>query len=204
MMNKYYLISSILIMIGLSFWNVERLNSQSLLSNQLLSEANSDFSTSTLSLNDSITKPASSPYKYQLALDILNTYSFSINYAGRIPDSKISVGAELGFAFEYNSHSYDRNIWEAGSFVGFARYSFSHVVHMDLGLAAMLYYYADDCSDCTGTFIGIHSALQLGYKYFYFGPKIKVGWASDDRNETAFGIICNFQLRLVLPWGKWK
>ena len=140
--------------------------------------------------------------KNQIGIDIGGYYDFSLNYSRRIVNSNFSVGGGFGFAFELNDHSFDRNIWEAGHIIIFARYQYSDFVQIDAGPTFLGYLYADDCNECSGSFVGFQTSASFGYKFVFVGPNVRLGWADDNKHGTAFGIIWNLQLRIIVGWGR--
>ena len=75
-------------------------------------------------------------------------------------------------------------------------------LHADVGLTGARYLWADDCSGCSGTFVGVRSAVLVGYGMVFVGPEVAAGWASDDRHGSELGILWGAQARLVVGWGR--
>jgi hypothetical protein len=138
--------------------------------------------------------------KNQISLDVLLTHF--LFYVRRVGNTNLSIGGGLGFAWELNSHSFERNIWEAGHIVVFGRYQFSQVLQVDIGPTLLNYYWTDDCSECSGTFLGLHTAVMIGYRSVFIGPCLRLGWADDRKYGSEFGTIWSFQARFVVSWGK--
>jgi hypothetical protein len=65
----------------------------------------------------------------------------------------------------------------------------------------MRYLWADECSSCTGTFLGLHSAAMVGYRFVFIGANTRLGWKSDDRYGSELGVMLSPQVRIVIPWG---
>ena len=142
--------------------------------------------------------------KNQIGIDlgVLLPLPQFLSYVRRVNNTNLSIGGGVGFVWELNSHSFEGNIWEARHVVVFARYQFFQALQVDVGPTLLSYYYADDCSDCSGTFVGVHSAAMVGHRFLFFGPCVRVGWADDRKYGSAFGAIWNLQARVVIPWGK--
>lgn len=137
----------------------------------------------------------------QLALEAGDLLAFSVSYVRRIIDTDFGVGAGVGFAWELNRHNFNANIWEATHGEVFVRYQLERLVQLDLGVTAMRYFWTDDCSECMGTFFGLHSAAMVGYRYFFVGVNARLGWKNDDWYGSEFGVILSPQVRVVVPWG---
>lgn len=138
----------------------------------------------------------------QIALDSGGRLNHSLSYARRVGNTNLSIGGGLGFAWELNTHSFERNIWEALHVTIFGRYQLPPVLQVDVGPILFAYVWTDDCSECAGTFVGLHTVALVGYRYLFFGPWIRVGWADDNRHGSEFGSIWGLQTRLAIPWGQ--
>ncbi len=140
--------------------------------------------------------------KNQIALDVGGELIYSLSYVRRVGGTNLSLGGRLGFGWEFNSHSFDRNIWEAPHVEIFARYQPFQGLQLDSGPTLMSYIYTDDCSECTGTFLGIYLAAGVGYGPLFVGPWVRIGSADDRRHGSEFGTIWSIHVRLALSWGK--
>lgn len=141
------------------------------------------------------------PNTNQLNLDGGSLLAFSLAYTHRLGSTPWGVGGGIGFAWELNSKSFERNIWNATHAEVLFRFQPVPQVQFDAGPTWMSYDWADDCSDCSGKFFGGHFAFMFGYRYFFFGVNVRVGRANDDRFGSAFGNIVSPQLRVAIPWG---
>lgn len=141
------------------------------------------------------------PKKNQLAFDVGGRLNFSLSYARRIGDTNFSCGGGLGYGSFY-SHSFEGNIFATSHVELFARYQPSQGLQLDFGATGIGYYWTDDCSECTGTFIGLYFSAGIGHRIVFIGPWLRIGYASDNRNRSGFGIIRGLQLRWVIGWGK--
>jgi hypothetical protein len=135
----------------------------------------------------------------QLALEA-GFLSLGVSYARRIGATPWSVGAGVWGAWEPPS-TFEGSFFEPVGVVAFGRYRAAPWLHADLGLTAARYQWADDCSDCGGSFVGARSAALVGYRWIFIGPELSAGWASDDHNGSQFGMFFGGQVRLVLGWG---
>lgn len=140
--------------------------------------------------------------KNQITLDVGGRFIHSLSYARRVGDTNLSVGGGLGFGWELNSHNFERNIWDALHIVVFGRYQPSQALQVDLGPTLLRYVWTDDCSECTGTFVGLHLVAVAGYRYVFVGPWVRIGFADDRRYGSEFGSIWGLQARLFLHWGR--
>ena len=135
----------------------------------------------------------------QLALEA-GFLSLGLNYARRIGETPWSVGACVWGAWEPPS-TFEGSFFEPVGAVVFGRYRAAPWLHADVGVTAARYLWADDCSDCSGSFMGARSAALVGYRWIFVGPELSAGWASDGRNGSQFGLFFGGQVRLVLGWG---
>jgi len=140
--------------------------------------------------------------KNQVALDVRGRLIHSLSYARRVGDTSLSFGGGLGFGWELNRHTFERNIWEASHIEIFARFQPFQGLQLDFGPTLMGYIWTDDCSECTGTFVGFYFSAVIGHKFIFGGPWFRIGFADDSRHGSEFGAILGLQARLVLSWGK--
>lgn len=123
-----------------------------------------------------------------------------LSYARRIGDSPFAVGGGVWGAWE-PPNTFDRSIFEPIGLEVFGRWRAAPWLHADLGLTGARYQWADDCSGCSGTFVGLRSAALVGHGMLWVGPEAAAGWANDDRSGSGFGVLFGAQVRLVLGWG---
>jgi hypothetical protein len=134
----------------------------------------------------------------QLALEV-GILSAGLTYARRLGDGPLSLGGGAWGAWEPPG-SFDRNVWEPLGAVAFARYRPMPWAHADVGVTAARYLWADDCSDCSGTLVGVRSVVLIGPRIFSVGPELLVGRASDERNGSELGVLWGVQARLTVGW----
>ena len=135
----------------------------------------------------------------QVSLDV-GILAGEIAYARRIGETPLSVGAGAWGAWE-PPNSFGHPVFEPLGIVVFGRYRAAPWLHADVGPTLARYQSADDCSDCSGTFAGVRSALLVGHGILFVGPELSAGWASDDRFGSEFGVLWGAQVRLVFGWG---
>lgn len=155
----------------------------------------SEISTKGMEVKNSIVS------KNQISLEAGGILIYNLAYARRFKNTNWSVGGGVGFGWELNWNSLERNIWNAINVTGFVRYQYSKMLQVETGPTLLGYTWTDDCSECNGTFVGLQSAAMIGYKFVFLGPGLWTGWANDDKYGSEFGAIWILQLRLVIPWG---
>jgi hypothetical protein len=138
--------------------------------------------------------------RHQVGVEV-GILSGGLSYARRLADTRFSVGAGLWGAWEPASE-FDRNVWEPFGAIAFARASPSRWIQADLGVAVLRYLWADDCSECTGTFVGLRFAARIGYRFIHIGPDAWVGSVSDERYGSDFGALFDIALRATIGWGR--
>jgi hypothetical protein len=143
--------------------------------------------------------PAAVPARNQLAVEA-GYVSAGLSFARAIGAAPISLGAGVWGSWEPPT-SFDKNVWEPIGVTLFARYAPLSWLHADMGVTAARYLWADDCSECSGTFVGLRSSLMIGHRFVFIGPDVALGRASDDRFGSEWGALLGGQLRLVLGWG---
>jgi hypothetical protein len=136
----------------------------------------------------------------QVALEV-GILSAGVSYARRVEAMPISIGVGAWGAWE-PANSFDRNLWEPLGLVAFARHWPNRWLQVDLGLTAARYLWADDCSECTGTFVGVRSVALFGRPLLSVGPELSAGRASDDRNGADLGVIWGVQARATFGWDR--
>jgi hypothetical protein len=134
----------------------------------------------------------------QIAVE-LGVLTAGLSYARRLGATPLSLGVGVWGAWE-PPNTFDRNVWEPLGIHVFGRYRPTPRLHTDIGVAAARYVWADDCSGCSGTFVGLRSALLAGYRFMFIGPELSVGRASDDQHGSDFGVIWGAQVRFILGW----
>lgn len=134
----------------------------------------------------------------EVALDV-GILAAALSYARSIGDPRMSVGAGVWGAWEPRN-SFDRDFWEPIGLVVFGRYRPARWLQAEAGPAVARYLWADDCSDCSGTFAGVRSTALIGHRFVFIGPEAAVGRVSDERGGADFGAFWGVQLRLVFGW----
>ena len=140
------------------------------------------------------------PARNHVAIEAGPVYAFGLSYARRIQDSRFMGGLGFGYAFEWNEHSFTRNVWDAGHFELFGRYVLQDFVHADAGFSYLQFAPEDDTSD-SGNFIGLFASLSAGYRFAFVGGALRAGRVGGDvPSET--GTILSVHARVVIPWGR--
>jgi hypothetical protein len=134
----------------------------------------------------------------QLGIE-LGFLSAQVSYAHRLGDSPVLLGAGAWGAWEPVS-SFDRNIFEPMGATVFARLEPAPWVHLDAGPILARYDYADDCSDCEGSFVGLRGGVFFGSRTLYVGPEVAVGSANDDLHGRDTGVIADVRAGVRLRW----
>jgi hypothetical protein len=143
---------------------------------------------------------ARGPARNQIAVEI-GFLSAGLSYARRIGATPWSAGAGVWGAWE-PPHTFDRSVLEPIGAVVFGRYRPAPWLHADVGLATARYLWADDCSECTGTFVGVRTAALIGHRIVFVGPELSVGRVRDARHGSDLGAMWGAQVRLVRGWGR--
>jgi hypothetical protein len=109
-----------------------------------------------------------------------------LSYARRVGHGRFSVGGGVWGAWE-PWNSFDGSIFEPIGVEAFVRMHPSREVHLELGPSLLRYYWADDCSECTGTFAGLRATAMVGKGVFSRAPRF--GWAAppETRKEARRG-----------------
>jgi hypothetical protein len=149
-------------------------------------------------------KPKTHHFTLDLGSDrrILNSripfWALGLSYAQRARGNLL-FGAGAGAAWEENTHTFDKNIWNALHGDIFVRYQPAPFVHLDLG-ATLLGFSPHDDDNRRGGFAGGYVSLALGYRYVFFAPRVRFGRASD-YGGSEFGVLASpLVLRFVIPW----
>jgi hypothetical protein len=86
--------------------------------------------------------------------------------------------------------------------VVFGRYHPATWVHADLGVIGGRYLNADDCSECSGTLLGLRTDLYLGHRWLSIGPWATLARVSDDRFGAEVGALWGLQARTIIGWDR--
>ena len=139
--------------------------------------------------------------KNQFGIDVGGPLNWSFSYVRRTSARALSIGGSVGFGWELNLHTLDRNIWDALYVQAIGRYQPTPVLQFDAGPTLLNYYWADDCGECHGMFFGLQVRAGIGNPTFSLGMTTLLGLADDDRNGVTLGAIWLPNLRIVIPWG---
>jgi hypothetical protein len=141
---------------------------------------------------------SSVPNKNQFSLDI-GVLQGGLSYARRLGQKNLSLGGGVWGAWEPWS-TFESNVWEPLGVELFLRAHPSRDVHLEAGPSLLRYYWADDCSECTGTFVGIRAAAMAGQGIFSLGPTARVGRLTGAPGGNETGLLFGFQARLLFSW----
>jgi hypothetical protein len=134
-----------------------------------------------------------------LALDV-GLLQVGLSYGRRIGHGRLSMGAGVWGAWE-PWNSVEKSVFEPVGGELFARFHPSDAAHLEIGPSLLRYLWADDCSECTGTFVGVHAAAMVGKGVISLGPTIRFGALTGGPSGTETGILWGIQGRLLFSWG---
>ncbi len=136
----------------------------------------------------------------QLSVDV-GLLQGGISYASRLGEGRFSLGGGLWGGWE-PWNSFRGNIYEPMGAELFVRMHPSREVHLEMGPSVLRYRWADDCSECTGTFYGLRAAAMVGRGIFSLGPTARLGRTTGSPAGAETGIIWGIQARLLFSWGE--
>ena len=134
----------------------------------------------------------------QLTIDV-GLLALGIGYAEGI-GGRSSVGVRLWAAWEAPA-TFDRPFFDPRGVEVFARYQVTRTVQAEVGPSFLRYADADDCSNCTRTFLGVRGAALAGRR-LRFGPEIRFGAVTGGPRPAETGVVLGVQLRLLFDWDK--
>ena len=137
--------------------------------------------------------------KHHFALDV-GWLEGGLSYAHRIGRGRYALGGRIWAAWEPWS-SFAANVWEPIGGEIFVRYHPSDEVQLELGPSLLRYLWADDCSGCSGTFVGAHMAAMAGRGIFSLGPTVRFGMLNGAPSGSEVGFLFGFQGRLRFSGG---
>jgi hypothetical protein len=124
-----------------------------------------------------------------------------LSYARRVGHGPFSVGGGVWGAWE-PWNSFEGSVSQPLGAELFVRAQPSRAVQLELGPSLLRYRWADDCSECTGTFAGLRAAAMVGQGVFSLGPTLRVGRLTGDPAGGETGILWGIQGRLSFSWGE--
>ena len=137
--------------------------------------------------------------KHHFALDV-GWLEGGLSYAHRIGHGRYALGGRIWTAWE-PWNSFEANVWEPIGGELFVRYHPSDEVQLELGPSLLRYLWADDCSGCSGTFVGAHTAAMVGKGILSVGPTGRCGVLNGAPSGGEVGILLGFQGRLRFSGG---
>jgi hypothetical protein len=130
----------------------------------------------------------------------LGMLELGLSYARRIGRSPFSVGGGLWGAWERRG-TFDQTLIEPVGIDLFVRAQPSRLTQIEIGPSLLRYRWADDCSECGGTFAGIQAAAMIGSGKVWIGPTLRVGQVSGRPSEDPeTGLIWGVKARLLFSW----
>ncbi len=137
--------------------------------------------------------------KHQIALDI-GVLEGGLSYARRIANGRFALGGRISAAWE-PWNSFEANVFEPMGGELFLRYHPNREVQLEFGPSLLRYLWADDCSECSGTFGGIYGSAMVGRGIFSLGPTARFGVLTGAPSGSETGILWGFQARLRFMGG---
>ena len=136
--------------------------------------------------------------RYQFTIDV-GVLELGLAYGQRVAFGRLSLGAGVWVAWQ-PSETFDRSFFEPRGVELFARYQISRYAQAEVGPSFLRYAYADDCSRCTGSFLGVHGAALVGGHRFLFGPTIRYGRVTGGPDPAETGFVYGLQMRILFGW----
>ena len=96
----------------------------------------------------------------QFSVDI-GVLQGGLSYGRQIGHGHFSIGGGVWGSWEPWS-TFEGNVREPLGVELFVRARPSRDLQLELGPSLLRYHWADDCSECTGTFAGVHAAAMVG------------------------------------------
>jgi hypothetical protein len=146
-----------------------------------------------------LAQDSSVPRRNQLVLDI-GVLEAGISYARRIGRGPYSLGAGLRGAWE-PWNSFDQNVFEPVGGELFLRVQASDATQLELGPTLLHYRWADDCSECTGSFAGVHASAMIGTETVLLGPTARFGVLTGAPSGSEIGFMWGIRGRILISWG---
>jgi hypothetical protein len=124
-----------------------------------------------------------------------------LSYARRVGAGPFSIGGGVWGAWDPWS-SFEGSVFQPLGAELFVRAHPSRAVQLELGPSLLRYLWADDCSECTGTFNGVRAAAMVGKGIFSLGPTVRLGRVTGHPAGGETGILWGIQARLLFSWGE--
>ena len=124
-----------------------------------------------------------------------------LSYARRVGRGPFSIGGGVWGAWEPWS-SFEGSVFQPLGAELFVRAQPSRAVQLELGPSLLRYLWADDCSECTGTFTGVRAAAMVGQGIFLLGPTVRLGRVTGHPAGGETGILWGIQGRLLFSSGE--
>jgi hypothetical protein len=124
-----------------------------------------------------------------------------LSYARRVGQGPFSIGGGVWGAWD-PWNSFEGSVFQPMGAELFVRAHPSRAAQFELGPSLLRYHWADDCSECTGTFAGVRAAAMVGQGIFSLGPTIRLGRITGHPSGGETGILWGIQARLLFSWGE--
>jgi hypothetical protein len=138
--------------------------------------------------------------KNHLSVDV-GLLEGGLSYARRVGQGRFAIGGGVWGSWE-PWNSFEGSVWEPIGVEIFIRAHPSRAVQLELGPSVLRYRWADDCSECTGTFTGVRAAAMVGEGIFALGPTVRLGRTTGDPAGGETGLLWGIQARLSFSWGE--
>jgi hypothetical protein len=138
--------------------------------------------------------------KHHFSVDV-GLLQAGLSYARRVGHGPFSIGGGIWGAWE-PWNSFEESVLEPLGAELFVRAHPSRAVQLELGPSLLRYKWADDCSECTGTFAGVRAAAMVGQRIFALGPTVRLGRITGHPAGGETGILWGIQARLSFSWGE--
>lgn len=126
--------------------------------------------------------------------------AFGLSYARRLATGPLLIGGRIGYAFEENGNTFDPNVWDVIGIDGFVRLVPHDALHGEMGISVLGFSPEDD-TGVRGTFLGLFTAVMVGYRYVFVGSEFRLGVAGVEGKSEA-GVIVSPRIRVVIHWGR--
>jgi len=138
--------------------------------------------------------------KHFVSVDI-GVLQGGLGYARRIGRGPFAVGAGVWAAWDPWTTVEQSVFYPMGGEL-FVRYHPSELAHLEIGPSLLRYRWADDCSECAGTFYGARASVMFGKGAFWVGPTARFGVLTGAPTGDETGLLWGVQGRLLFSWGE--
>ncbi len=141
------------------------------------------------------------PKKNHLGLDMgvltsQSYYMFAISYCRRVSKNSLRGGG-IGFSWEDNFNSFNKNLYDVLWVEVFQRYQPRVFYHVDFGATAFASTPMEGGSGAW--FAGGYMGAVIGWRLIFVGCNFRVGVATDD-DSSDFGIVWRPHMRFIIAF----